>query len=359
MRTAIALSAALALSGAHMTPSIVSGFSQTSPPPATSQVEVVHVRGPIFLIAGAGANITVSVGPDGVLVTDTGAAGLSAPVLAAIEQLQQQVTLRTAPPLGWGALTRSTLEQERATPAPPKPIRFVINTNADDDHIGGNAKIMAAGKTITGGNVAGDLGDVQDSAALYAHENVQFRMTKSAKAGEEPLLPTDTYFTPFYKLSHFFNGEGIQLIHLPKAHTDGDTMVWFRTSDVIVASDVFSTETYPHIDLDRGGSIQGVLDALNDILDLAISEFRTEGGTMIIPGHGAVSDSADVAYYRDMVTKIRDRIDASIKKGMTLEQIKASKPTRDYDPRYATPNGPASPDRFVEAVYLSLTRKTS
>jgi glyoxylase-like metal-dependent hydrolase (beta-lactamase superfamily II) len=358
MRATLALTAIAALTVVAFSPV---GFAQQRPAaaPAAPEVEVVHVRGPIYLIAGAGANVVVSAGPDGVLVTDTGAGPLSDRILDAIEQLQKDVATRAVPPLGWGALTRSTLEQERATPAPPKPIRFVVNTNADADHVGGNARIMGAGKTITGGNVAGDLGDVQDSAALYAHENVQSRMIKSAKAGEEPLLPTDTYFTPYYKLSHFFNGEGVQIIHMRNAHTDGDSIVWFRGSDVIVASDVFSTETYPHIDLEHGGSIQGVLDALNDILDLAITEFRTEGGTMIVPGHGAISDSADVAYYRDMVTKIRDRVEDGIKKGQTLQQIKASKPTRYYDPRYATPGGPTSPDGFVEAIYQSLTRKTS
>ena len=328
---------------------------------AAAEVEVLHIRGPIYLIAGAGANVTASIGPDGVLVTDTGTAQMSDKVLAAIEAVQRQLVAHTEPPLGWGALTRSTLERERATPAPAKPIRFVVDTNGDEDHTGGNAKVLAAGKTITGGNVAGDLGDAEDAAALYAHENVLLRMSKAATASGKSAtaLPTDTYFTPFYKLSHFFNGEGVQIIHLPKAHTDGDSMVWFRGSDVIATGDVFSTTTYPVIDMERGGSIQGVLNALNDILDLAISEFRAEGGTMIVPGHGAISDSADVAYYRDMVTKIRDRVEASMKKGMTLDQIKASKPTRDYDPRYATPAGPTSPDRFVEAVYRSLARGQS
>jgi glyoxylase-like metal-dependent hydrolase (beta-lactamase superfamily II) len=125
---------------------------------------------------------------------------------------------------------------------------------------------------------------------------------------------------------------------------------------VIVAGDVFSTVSYPHIDVERGGSVEGVLEALNDILDLAFPEFRLEGGTMIVPGHGAVSDSADVAYYRDMVTKIRDRVAASMKKGMTLQQIQASKPTRDYDPRYATRTGETTPDKFVEAIYRTLNK---
>src|SRR4030095_6871464 len=140
---------------------------------------------------------------------------------------------------------------------------------------------------------------------------------------------------------------------MSSAHSDGDSVVWFRGSDVISAGDVFSTETYPIIDLDKGGSITGVLDALNDILDLAFPEFRTEGGTLIVPDHGRISDSADVAYYRDMVTIIRDRVQVMMKKGMTLDQIKATKPTLDYDTRYDNPAW--TKDMFVTAVYQSLT----
>jgi len=165
-------------------------------------------------------------------------------------------------------------------------------------------------------------------------------------------LPTETYFTDIYKLSSHFNGEGIQLIHMPASHSDGDSMVWFRGSDVISTGDVYSTETYPMFDVEKGGSVNGVVEALNDILDLAFAEFRTEGGTMIVPGHGRISDSADVAYYRDMVTIIRDRIQGMIKKGMTLDQVKAAKPTLDYDTRYDTPGW--TKDMFVTAIYQSL-----
>ena len=168
-------------------------------------------------------------------------------------------------------------------------------------------------------------------------------------------LPTETYFTNMYKLSSHFNGEGVQLIHLPSAHTDGDSMVWFRGSDVISTGDVFSMETYPIIEIEKGGSIDGIIEALNDILDLAFPEFRTEGGTLIVPGHGRVSDSADVAYYRDMATIVRDRIQDMIGKGMTLEQVKAAKPTLDYDTRYDTPAW--TKDMFVTAVYQNLTAK--
>lgn len=321
---------------------------------AQNALEVLHIRGPIYFIAGAGANITASVGPDGVLLVDTGTEPMSARVIAALDDLRRATVPREAPP-AFGNLSKSRLEPERATPPPPKPLRFIINTHPDIAHMGGNARLAATGKTITGGNVAGDLGDAGDTSALYAHENVMLRMTRGGSGESGAMLPTDTYFTPYLKFSHYFNGEGIQINHMPNAYTDGDSMVWFRGSDVIVAGDVFSTTGYPPIDVARGGSVNGVLEALNDILDIAFPEFRLEGGTMIVPGHGAISDSADVAYYRDMVTKIRDRVQASIGKGMTLPQIQASRPTRDYDPRYAS--GAVKPEQFVESIYRSLTQQ--
>ena len=167
-------------------------------------------------------------------------------------------------------------------------------------------------------------------------------------------LPTETYYGEGMRLSHYFNGEGIELMYRPDSHTDGDSIVRFRGSEVIAAGDLYSTDTYPVIDTVRGGNIQGIVDGLNRILDLSFPEFRTEGGTMIVPGHGRISDSADVAYYRDMVTIIRDRVQSMVKKGMTLDQVKAAKPTADYDPRYGASTGPWTAEMFVEAVYRSL-----
>jgi len=144
------------------------------------------------------------------------------------------------------------------------------------------------------------------------------------------------------------------VIHQPSAHTEGDSLVWFRGSDIIAAGDIYSTVSYPVIDVKHGGTINGVIDGLNRILDLSVAEFRTEGGTLVIPGHGRLSDSADVAYYRDMVTIIRDRVQAMVEKSMTLEQVKAAHPTSDYEPRYGASSGAWTTDMFVEAVYTTL-----
>jgi len=155
----------------------------------------------------------------------------------------------------------------------------------------------------------------------------------------------------------YVNGEAIQLFHQPAAHSDGDSIVFFRKSDVLATGDIFTPGSYPVIHVDRGGSINGVVDALNRILDVTVPAEKQEGGTMVIPGHGRLCDEADVVEYRDMVTIIRDRIRDMIKKGMTLEQVKAAKPTRDFDPVYGSATGPWTTDLFVEAAYRSLSLK--
>ena len=329
----------------------------TAPAAATSPpgIQILPVRGNVYMLLGAGGNITVSVGRDGVLMVDAGRAQMTDQVLTAIRQLQSDLDLRDRP-LGSGAETRSSVASRNTEP-PAKPIRYIVDTSADPDHAGGNEKIRAAGRTFTGGNVAGNIADAGEGAAILAHENVLQRLLEP-EAGEQKAptdaQPTDTYYTDSMKLSHFFNGEGIQLIHQPSAHTEGDSLVWFRGSDIIAAGDIYSTVSYPVIDVKHGGTINGVIDGLNRILDLSVAEFRTEGGTLVIPGHGRLSDSADVAYYRDMVTIIRDRVQAMIEKGMTLAQVKAARPTSDYEPRYGASSGPWTTDMFVEAVYTTL-----
>jgi cyclase len=324
---------------------------------SSAQLEILPIRGNLYMLAGAGGNIALSVGPDGVLVVDTGTLQNSDRVLVAIEQLQKQLATNGLAPWTYAAQTRSNLPRMISPPAPAKPIRYVINTSVDPDHTGGNEKVSRAGRTLTGGNVAGNIADAAEGAAIIAHENVLMRMSSPGRNQPAPpfrALPTDTFHGDSMKLSNFMNGEGILIMHQPSAHTDGDSIVYFRGSDVIVAGDIFRMDSYPVIDIERGGNIQGVIDGLNRILDLSIAEFRTEGGTMVIPGHGRLTDSADVAYYRDMVTIIRDRIQDMIKKGMTLQQIKAAKPTIDYDPRYGSTTGSYTTDMFIEAVYQSL-----
>ena len=154
----------------------------------------------------------------------------------------------------------------------------------------------------------------------------------------------------------YFNGEGIQLVYEPAAHTDGDILVFFRSSDVIATGDVFNTTSYPVIDLAHGGHVNGIIEALNRIIDLAISEQFTEGGTRIVPGNGRICDEFEVVEYRDMVTIVRDRVQAMIRKGMTLDAVKAARPTLDFDPRYGAISGSWTTSMFVDAVYRNLSR---
>ncbi len=209
------------------------------------------------------------------------------------------------------------------------------------------------GSTISGGNVSADIKDSAEGAQIIAHQNILNRMSAAKGPDTQPyaMWPTDTYLTD--EKDVFFNGEGIQVIHLPNAHTDGDSIVFFRRSDVISTGDLFTTTNYPIIDVERGGTINGFIAALQKIVDMIIPVYGQEGGTMIVPGHGRLCDLGDVIEYREMTIIVRDRIQDMVRKGMTLEQVKAAKPTIDYDTLYGG-SGFWTTDKFVEAVYTTL-----
>ncbi len=286
-------------------------------------IHVLKVQGNVYMLVGPAGNSVVQVGPMGVLIVDTQTADLSEKLIAAIRTLSD------------------------------KPIRYIINTSFDADRTGGNANLARLGAPVVGGN----LGNSNHGAAILARENVLDRM--SAPTGQkaptpQAAWPTDTWFEGNKEV--FFNGEPVITMPVPPGHTDGDSIVFFRHSDVIAAGNIFDMNYFPVIDLAAGGNIQGILDGLNHMLDIAIPEHEQEGGTYIVPGHGRLTDEHDLLEYRDMLTIIRDRVQYLIKKGMTLEQIKAAKPTFEYDKRWAAPSGPASSDGLVEAVYKSLKK---
>lgn len=289
------------------------------------EIHTLPVQGNVYMLVGAGGNITLQAGKDGVLLVDTEYAPLADKIMAAVRKISNG------------------------------PLRYIIDTHVHRDHTGGNEKLGMMGSTIAGGNFAGNIKDAGVGASIIAHENVLDRMSAEKPPLPFGMLPTDTYFTAEKNL--YFNGEAVRIIHIPNAHTDGDSLVFFRRSDVLSAGDIFTPGTYPIIDLARGGNVQGIIAGLNRIIEITVPADKQEGGTYVIPGHGRLCDQADVVEYRDMVTIIRDRIQDSIKKGMTLEQVKASKPTRDYDPLYGSTTGFWTTDMFVEAVYRSLAPK--
>ena len=301
----------------------------------SSGVEALKIRPDFYMIAGAGGNIGVQIGSDGVLLVDAGTQGASDQVIAAIKKITDQ------------------------------PIRFILNTNADSDHVGGNAAVAKAGESIfpvsANANEFAKAMTNGGAASILAPEKVLMRM--SAPTGAKAEFPSDAWPTEaFYteRKAIYFNGEGIEILHQPSAHTDADSMIFFRRSDVVAAGDVLDTTRFPVIDVARGGSIQGEVAALNHLIDLAIpaGPFIYEpGGTYVMPGHGRICSQFDVVEYRDMVVTIRDIIDDMVHQGMTLDQIKAADPAKAYRPEYGADSGSWTTNMFVEAVYKSLTGK--
>jgi cyclase len=302
--------------------------SHLQPAAAFGSVRRLPVRGGIHLVRGPGGNTTLQVGDDGVVVVDTGPASSAPDLVEAIRTLS------------------------------PRPIRQIINTHVHDDHTGGNGIVARAGRFI-GSAQARPAFTFLGSAAgapILAFETVLSRMSAAPSGGSSSIpsdtWPTETYFTQKKEL--YVNGESIQLLHQPAAHSDSDTVVYFRRSDVLSTGDVFSPGGYPVIDIAQGGSIKGLLTAINSLIDIAVPDFNEEGGTLVIPGRGRICDEADLSDYRDMVTIVRDRVQDMVSKRATLEQITAARLTRDYDGVYESSS--YTGQMFVEAVYRSLTQ---
>ena len=311
-----ALASAALLAGVH-----AQQPAAPSPPAAAAdtRVHALHVQRNVHMLTGGGANVTVQVGPDGILLVDTHDATFAGAVAPVVRQLS------------------------------PRPLHTIINTHLHPDHTGGNEALVKLG--------AGGAQPVR----VIAHESVYNKMVEAAIASNRNVptaaLPQSTYFTP--SRDFFVNGEAIFIYHVPAAHTDGDSIVHFRGSDVVSTGDVFTPDHYPVIDVANGGSVQGTIAALNKILELTVPARYQEGGTYVIPGHGRLCDEAEVVEYRDMVTIIRDRVQDLVARKRTLEQVKQARPTRDYDTEYGPAGAHWTTDMFVEAVYWSLTNAKS
>lgn len=300
-------------------------LSQRAAAVQSDSLEILQVRPSFFMIAGAGANIGVQVGEDGVVVVDPGAAAAAPGVLAAIKRISA------------------------------KPIRYIIDTGPDADHVGGNEALSKAGEKFFASSTLGG-GSLDSFAPIVAVESILRRMT----AFPTDAQPTDVFH--YARQYMYLNGEAVEVLRQPAAHTDSDAIVFFRRSDVVVAGDVFDTRHFPVIDVDRGGTVQGEIAALNRIVDLAVPSVPLvshEGGTIVVPGHGRLCEQYDVVEYRDMVTIIRDRVRDLVKAGRSLAEVQAAQPAKGYMGRYGNPKGDWTTDRFVEAVYRSLQKEKS
>ena len=331
--------------------------------PRDGEVHVLPVQGNVYMLVVDGQNVAASVGRDGVLIVNTGAPHMTEKLQTSLKDLATRTQAQGTPsacagancPAAWGWAS-PYMNTVISAPAPARPLRYIINTSAAPENIGGNEKLATSGFFPRVQGFGAAVTNVGRGAAIVAHENVLNRMSSAAPKIPAVAQPTDTYFDELHKLPEYVNGEAVIVYHAPAATTDGDSIVFFRHSEVISAGNLYSTVSYPMIDIAKGGSIDGVLKGLNKILDLAVAEYRAQGGTWVIPGRGRLSDTADVASYRNMIHMIRDRVQSMIKKGMTLEQVKAARPTLDFDRRYGSSTGPWTTDMFVEAVDRSLRK---
>ena len=292
------------------------------PTVSSGTVQVLPVRGNVYMLVGAGGNITVHAGSDGILMVDTGLASMSGKVIEAVRSISTG------------------------------PLRYIVNTTERAEHVGGNSAIAATGSTIPfrppeDVRVSDGMRGKPKASVISFVSTLERMSAPTGKVAPWPedAWPDNTYSTPQKKL--YFNDEPVLIMHVP-GNTDGNSIVHFRTADVISTGDLVDLTAYPVIDVKAGGSIQQLFDGLYRLIDLTVPNRKSEAGTLVVPGHGRLADQPDVVYYNQMVGIVRDRIKDMIANGMTLQQVKAARQTRDFDTRYG------SPDAFVEGAYESL-----
>jgi len=276
---------------------------------AKMQIQTEKIRGNLFMLSGGGGNVGVSAGNDGVFMIDASYAPLSGKLRAAVAAVSG------------------------------KPVRFVVITHWHPDHAGGSESLAGGG------------------AILVSHENVRKRLGTEqvieflGKKMKVPALPESALpvITLKQEVTFHFNGEDIRVFHMEPAHSDGDAVVHFRTSNVIYMGDLYFNGGYPFIDLSAGGSVSGMIDAVKQIVELC------DGDTKVIPGHGPLSDRAGLEKYLKMLTAVKGRVAREIRRGKTLEAVIAARPTQDFDPAWG--KRLLKPEQFVAIVYSSLIQE--
>ena len=275
--------------------------------PNFDEVEITTTRltEGVYMLMGSGGNIGVSAGEDGVVLIDDQYAPLTQKIKTAVAAISDQ------------------------------PIRFVVNTHWHGDHTGGNENLGKAG------------------AVIVAHENVRVRLSSEQFMSffDRRTPPAPDVARPVVTFTEdvtlHVNGDELHVFHADHAHTDGDAIVHWRNENIIHTGDLYFASSYPFIDLDSGGAIDGMIAGVDRALDLA------DEATQIIPGHGPLSNKQDLTVYRDMLKSIRTRVQTRMKEGKSLEEILASKPTAEFDERWG--KGFIEPDQIVQFVYGSLS----
>lgn len=308
------------LGGGPAGEAIVEAQQRPAAAAAPAGLETIQIRPNVYVIFGAGSNITVHVGEDGVLLVDAGTVALAPQVVAAVK-----------------AIT-------------PAPIRLIINTSAAPDHVTGNELVSAAGREVNP-----DAFSEEPHATVLAHENVMLRMSSDETRFPSSLWPSETYTARVRSM--YLNDDAVMVYRQLGAHSDGDSVVLFRKADVIATGDILDLRHFPVIDPATGGSIQGELAALNWLLEMTVPAMPLvlkPGRTLLVPGHGRIADYAELVEYRDMVTTIKDNIEVLVKEGKTLAEVQAANPTAGYRARWGRETGPWTTAQFVEAIYTGL-----